>query len=796
MRHNSTFRGTAGRKGANPTTGHGSGAWAGLALALAACMVVAAFAAVEPVRPRARLNSISATASAHGASVVLEASEPVAYVTSRPDPLTVLVDLRNATTAGVSNRVATSPAGPVAAVTVEDAVGSDGSAVARIRVLLAAPAQHTVHSDRNVIQVDVVPDDDASPSVRLSASPAAAAPSASPTRSAAAPATRLEAVRTNAGSRSVDVTLAGNGTLVASATLMTQAAPHRLVLDFAGVTPAVPTMIPVAQGAIERVRVSEFSVKPQVTRVVFDLARPVPYAVNAVGNELHVTFTEAPASAGTSPVTAVATRPAASSAAATPQPTPADAAAPPTPARQVDAVATPLSTMVDPQAGARQAQPPLAQAAGSAAAQLLQQGPPGTTRRYTGHPVSLDFQGAELRAVLRTFSEISGLNMVIDPAVQGTVDVALRDVPWDQALESILRSNKLWYAVDGTIIRVAPITVLNEEEEARHKLSDQQALGGEMKVVTKTLNYAQADELAPMLKGNALSTRGSTAVDKRTNTIVINDLPAYLAKAEALLNALDQSEGQVEIEARIVSTSKTFARQLGVKWGFLGQATPELGNTTGASFPNTINGNISVNPSGSTVTLPNTASLVLGSVNGAFNLNAALQALENEGRIKVLLQPRVVTQNNVKARITRGQEIPYTTTIAPPEPGGTGVVIQQPMPTVQFKTAALTLEVTPRITPADTVMLQVDVDNGSAGEVQANGNVAINTQRAQTTVLVQSGATTVIGGIYSSQENRTDYRTPGLGRIPLLRWLFKSESVNDQNEELLIFITPRVMRIK
>ena len=155
-----------------------------------------------------------------------------------------------------------------------------------------------------------------------------------------------------------------------------------------------------------------------------------------------------------------------------------------------------------------------------------------------------------------------------------------------------------------------------------------------------------------------------------------------------------------------------------------------------------------------------------------------------------------MTQNNVKARITRGQEIPYTTTIAPPEPGGTGVVIQQPMPTVQFKTAALTLEVTPRITPADTVMLQVDVDNGSAGEVQANGNVAINTQRAQTTVLVQSGATTVIGGIYSSQENRTDYRTPGLGRIPLLRWLFKSESVNDQNEELLIFITPRVMRIK
>jgi type IV pilus assembly protein PilQ len=620
MRHNSTFRATAGRKGANPTTGYGSGAWAGLAVALAACMVVAAFAAVEPVRPRARLNSIFAKASAHGASVVLEASEPVAYVTSRPDPLTVLVDLRNATTAGVSNRVAASPADPVVAVTVEDTVGSDGSAVARIRVLLAAPVRHTVHSDRNVIQVDVVPED----------------------------------------------------------------------------------------------------------------------------------------------------------AAAQPQPESAD-----------------------PQAGARQAQPPLAQGAGgSAATQLLQQGLTGANRRYSGHPVSLDFQGADLRAVLRTFSEISGLNIVIDPSVQGSVDVSLHDVPWDQALESILRSNKLGYAVDGTIVRVAPLTVLAEEETSRTKLSDAQALSGEMKVVTKALNYAQAEDLAPMLKGNALSTRGSAAVDKRTNTIIINDLPAYLAKAEALLNSLDQSEGQVEIEARIVSTSKTFARQLGVNWGFVGRATPELNNTTGAQFPATIVGNVAVNPSGSTTLLPNNASLQLGTLSGGINLTAALQALENEGKIKVLLQPRVVTQNNVKARITRGQEIPYTTTIAPPEAGGTGVVVQQPMPTVQFKTAALTLEVTPRITPSDMVMLQVDVDNGSAGQVQANGNVAINTQRAQTTVLVQNGATTVIGGIYSSQENHTDYRTPGLGRIPLLRWLFKSETIDDSNEELLIFITPRVMRIK
>ncbi len=172
------------------------------------------------------------------------------------------------------------------------------------------------------------------------------------------------------------------------------------------------------------------------------------------------------------------------------------------------------------------------------------------------------------------------------PTVQGTVDVALRDVAWDQALDHILRSNKLGYLVDGTIVRVAPLQVLAEEETARRKLTDEQALSGELKVMTKTLNYAQALDLEPLLKGNALSNRGTTAVDKRTNTIVINDLAPYLAKAEALLVSLDQPEGQVEIEARIVSTSKAFARELGVKWGFLGQATPEIGNTTGVAFPN------------------------------------------------------------------------------------------------------------------------------------------------------------------------------------------------------------------
>jgi type IV pilus assembly protein PilQ len=184
------------------------------------------------------------------------------------------------------------------------------------------------------------------------------------------------------------------------------------------------------------------------------------------------------------------------------------------------------------------------------------------------------------------------------------------------------------------------------------------------------------------------------------------------------------------------------------------------------------------------------AGITLGAINGAFRLSAELSALERAGKIRSLLTPRVVTQNNVKATITRGQEIPYSTITSTSSTGGSLLV-----PTVQFRTAALVLAVTPHITGANTIILEVDVDNGSPGEEQANGNIAINTQRAQTTVLVVDGATTVIGGIQTSREADVNMRTPGLWKIPLLGHLFRNDSRVETNEEILVFITPRIVRI-
>ena len=425
-------------------------------------------------------------------------------------------------------------------------------------------------------------------------------------------------------------------------------------------------------------------------------------------------------------------------------------------------------------------------------------GAPAPTSRYTGMPVSLDFQGADLRAVLRTFAEISGLNIVIDPTVQGTVDVALRDVPWDQALDIILRANRLGYTADGAVVRIAPLNTLADEEAQRRKLADEQALAGELRVMTRTLSYAKAADLTVLLTKTVLSQRGTIETDPRTNTLIINDLADRLERAGALLTTLDSPQPQVEIEARIVQTTRDFARNLGVQWGFNGRANAATGNPLPFNFPNS--GNLSGrtgavqgsgDPSDTTNSVVNLGvagassalGLALGSVNGALNLDVALSALERAGQGRLLSTPRVSTQNNIEAEITQGVQIPIQT-------------VANNTVTVTFKDAALTLKVRPQITAADTVIMSIAVENASPDfSRMVQGIPPIDTQRANTQVLVSNGDTTVIGGIYVSREQQTQDRTPGLYRLPLLGWLFKRDGITDESRELLIFITPRIIRL-
>jgi type IV pilus assembly protein PilQ len=693
------------------------------------------------------LRSVASRIDARTSVLTIESSAPVAYVASQPDPRSFVVELRDVVATGAFSDFAPDPRSPLTSVRVESAVSADGTRVARVNVGLSQPGRPRVKSSRNLIIVEAD---------RLDLS----APGAV---SAAGRSTVISDVRVARIGTGTAVTLVGIGPLTPLAVKQVTQGGRKVVLEFANVASAVPRPVTAGDGAVSQVRIGLSTRSPLVTEVTMDLARAVSHRVesSADGQNLSVVFDDAP---------------------------PQQAAAPAlTPAleRLLERVEVPNPAVAMPPDTSQPA--PAAQQAPAAAPAALQ-APQGGTRdvdpqapRYTGHPVSLDFQGADLRSVLRTFSEISGLNLVIDPSIQGTVDVSLRDVPWDQALDIILRANRLGYVVDGTIVRVAPLTVLADEEGQRRKLQDEQALAGELRVMSRSLSYARAEDLKALLTATALSQRGSIQTDPRTNTIIINDLADRLGRAGDLITSLDVPQPQVEIEARIVQTTRSFAQALGVQWGITGRAIPGLGNTLPLAFPNAAVGNAGVNLN--VPAAPSTASIALGSINGSLNLDVALSALERSGQGRILSTPRVSTQNNIEAEITQGIQIPIQT-------------VANNTVTVSFRDAALTLKVTPQITASNTVIMRIQVANESPDfSRQVNGIPPIDTQRAVTQVLVSNGETTVIGGIYISREQATQDRTPGLYRLPLLGWLFKRNITEDESRELLIFITPKIARL-
>jgi type IV pilus assembly protein PilQ len=763
------------------------------------------------------LKSISSRLDGTLSTVLIEASEPVAYLTSQPDPLTVLVDVRNVNTNALDVKPIADQLAPVSAVAVESATAPDGAPVARVRVGLDRAASYRVRAARNMILIEV--DRNASSAAgatgatgKSSAHPllrppaVANAPAAAPKTpdapkaSGAVVATQLRSVRYAQVENGYSVTLSGNGPLLAASVSEAKDLPPRVLLDFHGVaagTAAATTNV--GNEDISRIRVATNSRDPLITRVVIDLAKKLPYTVEQIGEDLRVMFRKAVDTVASA--TGAATATAASSA---PVEIPAEKpvtaveekaeppAAPDAPAAPVAPVALAPVALATP-AMAPIAQTPLpvpmpasviAAAAQQPAINTLQQNQNNAGQRlFTGDPVTLDFQGADLRAVLRTFAEISnGLNIVIDPSIQGTVDVSLRDVPWDQALDIILRANKLGYSVDGNIVRIVPLSVLASENEERRKLFEAQSLAGELRTLTVPVSYAKAAELVGVITRSTLSSRGDVQVDARTNTLIIRDLADRLTSATDLVRALDRPQPQVEIEARIVQLNRSSARDLGIQWGFNGAVSPQFGTSTGLAFPSSTG--LTLETGGVNNASPSAIGLALGSINGALNLDVTLRALENDGKGRILATPRVATQNNVEAEITQGSQIPIQ-------------VVSNNTVTVQFKDAALTLRVTPQITAANTVIMRIFVEKAAPNyteTTQTQPIPSIDTQRAVTTVLMDDGETTVIGGIYTRTESTVNTRTPILHRLPLLGWLFKTESVGDRSDELLIFITPRIAK--
>jgi type IV pilus assembly protein PilQ len=450
---------------------------------------------------------------------------------------------------------------------------------------------------------------------------------------------------------------------------------------------------------------------------------------------------------------------------------------------------------------ASQAQAPAAAAPRSAASTCG-----GTNPTYSGAPIDVDFQGSDLRTTLRLLADTGGINLVLDPSLPetGKVDVKLTQVPWDQVLDVVLRASQLTCVPEGSVLRVLTRAARTREldEEARQRRATEQL--PDLERLQTRLSYASAAAMRELIKaGRIISERGTVDIDERTNTLIVKDVPRNLQDVRELIAGLDLPEPQVEIEAQIIETDHDSARALGIQWGLNGRATQELGNTTGLGFPNsvTVGGrtNSTQGASGSDpratpleraatavdlgANAPNSAlGLTLGAINGAFNIDVAISALQRKGQLKILSKPKVTTQNNKQAEVATGFQVPFQT-------------VSNNTVVIQFRDAALKLSVLPQITASGTVIMRIALTNDFPDFSRSvNGNPSINTQRATTEVQVGDGMTTVIGGINQVKEQVQNDQTPGLGNVPLLGWLFKRNQSNSESQELFIFITPRIIR--
>ncbi len=401
---------------------------------------------------------------------------------------------------------------------------------------------------------------------------------------------------------------------------------------------------------------------------------------------------------------------------------------------------------------------------------------------YSGKEISLNLVDADIKQVFRLFHDISGLNFVLDPSVSGQVTIVLDKVPWDQALDIILKNNSLDKQLEHNVIRIATTRKLAQEASERKALKEAKELEVEPITITRTLSYATSKDVERVIReSGVLSQRGRVIVDERTNTLIISDIPKKLGALDELISILDAETPQVMIEARIVETSRDFVQDLGVTWGFAAIADSSRGTSTGLTFPHNASARYGLNLPGEGQA--STLALKFGNVIDSFTLDVMLHTLETQGMARVLSSPKIATQNNEQAEIEQGVRIPIVNTTA------TEI-------NVEFVSASLKMQVTPQITAEGTIILDIMVENNSPDFVNTAGGIpSIRTQRAQTKVLISDGGTTVIGGIFTVNEGRSEVGVPWFRKLPVFGWLFKQQNITNQNRELLIFITPKIMRI-
>ncbi len=610
-------------------------------------------------------------------------------------------------------------------------------------------------------------------------------------------ATMIQTVQVNRASGGISVEIRGNGHLKYESLRLNN--PDRLVLDFAGTKLAAGAREVAGAEPVRAVRLGQF--RADVSRIVIDLASGTPYTIHAGPNSLTVSFGVASAASKVKPEKEVAVGPLrpvspAQRGLATAALAPRIASIGTSTALILPANLTGSDNVLASPAPPAKAEPAAIPAA--AAPSPAPRAAPKGQGPYGGEPISVNFKDIDLKDFFRLVHEISGLNVVVDPSVSGKVTIVLDEVPWDQALDIVLRNNSLDKQLDGNVLRILTKSTLKREAEERRDLAKAEAESVPQETMTRTLSYAKASGVRDTLR-RFLSPRGEILADERSNTLVIRDIPGVFAALNTLMDQLDRKTRQVEIEARVVSATRTFAREVGTQFGFATTSTggrSVFGGLVGSgSFVSPIERGMGLPPpplvaSGSN-SIPLNTNLGASAPNSGvsfahaspnFALDFIISAAESKGVGKLLSRPKIITQNNERAVVKQGTKVPIQT------------VINNTI-SVQFIDAVLKLEVTPQITAEGTIFMEVLVENTAIDEgiPRVQGIPALTTQSAETKVLIDDGGTVVIGGVIISSQRTDIVQVPLLGSIPIIGHLFKRTAVSSNSQELLFFLTPRIV---
>lgn len=647
-------------------------------------------------------------------------------------------------------------------------------------------------------------------------------------------ATTVTAVHVDHSGTNLVIAIEGNGRFHPSTMLLSG---PRLVIDLPGTIARVRSRVAVNSPPLTQIRIGTHQT-PKKVRIVFDLTKPVTYKMTQETGKLIVSLT---ASSATRSQAITTDEYADKTASLPPQ---AAAEQPPLPAAPVDPIAkeTAPQTSDPPELKKNEttekAQPPPVKvpaekpsAAGkdtskdtakevvlpspilrkkTVNAQMTPGGSAngpssnasiGGEKQFTGRLISLDFQDADLDNVLRLMSDVSGLNIVVGGGVKGKVTVKLLNVPWDQALDLILRSNGLGQVREGNILRIDTLGNLSKQQDEEAKAKDSAKKAEDLVTKVMYVNYADAKKLMVTMQKH-LSPRGEITYDERTNALIVKDIRQNIEEVTALLKVLDRKTPQVLIEARIIEADTNFAKDLGVQWGASFSTTQgpfQIGTQTGPSSPTGptgLTGATGIGPGSSTtgflVNLPaagqagplGSLGFTLGKLTGSpFSLDLRLSAGENQGVSKTISAPKVMVLDNQKAKIQQGTSIPF-------QSGATSAS----GPTTIFVDATLTLEVIPHVTPDGSISMDLRVADDQPDYIHNTpAGPPIRKKEAKTIIMIKDGDTIVLGGIYIAINADSMNGLPWLNKIPILGWLFKQTSHSSSNTELLVFLTPRIV---